>query len=975
MKLFLIFCVAITWCCVQTANILGVYPFPSHSHYGLGNTIFKELANRGHNVTVISPFKEIDPPQNYKQILVDNLIEKIIGSKKKILNQMEYNVFQKINWLDTLGINFTDWTLSEPSVKLFLKQKNHFDLVIFHQFMSDAYNGFCHHFSAPCIAITSMTAPGWVNKKIANPGPLSYVPQLLVDYPANMNFFQRFYNTFVYIVFEFSYYFYLRPNQSRLLNKHFPNAPPLDDLYYNISLILINSHVSVDDVVPYMPNLIPIAGAHLQKPKLLSIELQRLLDGAKNGVIYFSMGASIKCLDISEKTQVIFLNLFSRLKQTVLWKWECPTLPNKTSNIFVRSWFPQQDILAHPNVKLFITQGGLMSFIEAVHYAVPVLGVPIFVDQALNMGRAEVGGYGKRIYYEDLSEYILETSVNEMLRNPGYQENAKKRSLILKDQVIPPLEKAIFWIEYVIRHNGAPHLQSAALSLRWYQYYLLDVIVQTANILGVYPFPSYSHYGLGNTIFKELANRGHKVTVISPFKEINPTQNYNQILVDNLIEKGIVMKKTIMNHIGFNVFQKVNWIDSVGINFTDWALSEPSVKIFLKQKHNFDLVIFHQFMSDAYNGFCHHFSAPCIAITSMTAPGWINKKIANPGSLSYVPQLLVDYPANMNFFQRCYNTFVFILFEFSYYFYLRPNQSRLLSKHFPNAPPFDDLYYNISLILINSHVSVDDVVPYMPNLIPIAGAHIRKPKPLPMELQTFLDGATEGVIFFSMGSTIKCTDISEQTQIAFFNVFSRLKQKVLWKWEGEALPNKTDNILVRSWLPQQDILAHSNVKLFITHGGLMSVIESVHYAVPILGIPIFVDQALNIARAEVRGYGKLIFYDDVNEDVLETSIHEILHNPRYKENAMKQSFILKDQIIPPLENAIFWIEYVIRHNGAPHLKSAALKLTWYQYYLLDVIGFALIILILVLLVLKFVFKLIWNIAFTIKKVDIKKKHQ
>jgi len=35
---------------------------------------------------------------------------------------------------------------------------------------------------------------------------------------------------------------------------------------------------------------------------------------------------------------------------------------------------------------------------------------------------------------------------------------------------------------------------------------------------------------------------------------------------------------------------------------------------------------------------------------------------------------------------------------------------------------------------------------------------------------------------------------------------------------------------------------------------------------------------------------------------------------------------------------VYWTEYVIRHKGAPHLRSAALDLAWYQYFLLDVIA-------------------------------------
>jgi glucuronosyltransferase len=45
----------------------------------------------------------------------------------------------------------------------------------------------------------------------------------------------------------------------------------------------------------------------------------------------------------------------------------------------------------------------------------------------------------------------------------------------------------------------------------------------------------------------------------------------------------------------------------------------------------------------------------------------------------------------------------------------------------------------------------------------------------------------------------------------------------------------------------------------------------------------------------------------------------------------------------PLDTAIFWTEYVIRHGGATHMRSAALDLAWYQYLLIDVIAFILVI--------------------------------
>lgn len=40
-----------------------------------------------------------------------------------------------------------------------------------------------------------------------------------------------------------------------------------------------------------------------------------------------------------------------------------------------------------------------------------------------------------------------------------------------------PLETAVYWCEYVIRHGGAPHLRSSAMDLNFVQYHNLDAIL------------------------------------------------------------------------------------------------------------------------------------------------------------------------------------------------------------------------------------------------------------------------------------------------------------------------------------------------------------------------------------------------------------------------------------------------------------------------------------------------------------------
>lgn len=60
------------------------------------------------------------------------------------------------------------------------------------------------------------------------------------------------------------------------------------------------------------------------------------------------------------------------------------------------------------------------------------------------------------------------------------------------------------------------------------------------------------------------------------------------------------------------------------------------------------------------------------------------------------------------------------------------------------------------------------------------------------------------------------------------------------------------------------------------------------------------------------------------------------------ENAKTASKIFKDRPISPANLVVYWTEYVIRHKGAPHLTSHAINLSWYQYFLFDLIALILV---------------------------------
>jgi glucuronosyltransferase len=88
---------------------------------------------------------------------------------------------------------------------------------------------------------------------------------------------------------------------------------------------------------------------------------------------------------------------------------------------------------------------------------------------------------------------------------------------------------------------------------------------------------------------------------------------------------------------------------------------------------------------------------------------------------------------------------------------------------------------------------------------------------LHQELQKYLDESPDGVIYFSMGSLLQGYLMPESKRNAFLGAFSKLKQRVLWKWESDTLPGEASNVKFGKWLPQTDILGECLTANFISY--------------------------------------------------------------------------------------------------------------------------------------------------------------
>lgn len=81
MKFISIFLIIAVFCApvIKSSNILVFLPSPWKSHVLAFKPLFLELANRGHNLTVVTQFPVENPPPNYQQVILNYELDTAIS--------------------------------------------------------------------------------------------------------------------------------------------------------------------------------------------------------------------------------------------------------------------------------------------------------------------------------------------------------------------------------------------------------------------------------------------------------------------------------------------------------------------------------------------------------------------------------------------------------------------------------------------------------------------------------------------------------------------------------------------------------------------------------------------------------------------------------------------------------------------------------------------------------------------------------
>ncbi|CAD7087502.1 unnamed protein product [Hermetia illucens] len=447
-------------------------------------------------------------------------------------------------------------------------------------------------------------------------------------------------------------------------------------------------------------------------------------------------------------------------------------------------------------------------------------------------------------------------------------------------------------------------------------------------------------------VIKTLMDRGHNVTVVTTLPVAKENRNFHHIKLPERSYPEQIFSNAIEERRGLiEEIKNISVILDMMLNVSEASLVDLIKSGFLNEEP-FDLVVLGYFLNDFFMGIPAHFKSPFVIIDTHKPMLWTNGMIGNPSEIFYVPGAFLEETQPLSFLGRVRNTLFYVL-EIAQTKFFGRSMNKIYEKHFPGDkyPSLIDMSKNVSLILQTSHFSEGIIRPEVPALIQIGGIQAKpKPDPLPKDLSSILDEATEhGVIYFSLGTHVKSSDRNPERIRSIYNVFSKLKQKVIWKWENDKYPGNASNIFYKKWLPQDDILAHPNLRLFISHCGLGSVVESKYHGVPVLAIPLFGDQFGNAKGMVDDGFAVQVNYQDLTEESFGEAVREILENPAYQEKIQTFSKLYCDRPMSIRDTAAYWMEYVIRHRGAKHMQSPAVHMNTLAYFGLDVFAILLAI--------------------------------
>ncbi|XP_042877914.1 UDP-glycosyltransferase UGT5-like [Penaeus japonicus] len=460
------------------------------------------------------------------------------------------------------------------------------------------------------------------------------------------------------------------------------------------------------------------------------------------------------------------------------------------------------------------------------------------------------------------------------------------------------------------------------------------------RILMLLPISSRSDVEVFMSFAEGLAYSGHRIVML--VNQPPERKNYNVFQLFHGLEEFQPDKEG-----GFESSDSVLSLASSDklASFARKLYKVQEVKTLYEMRQKFDLIVIHPLLNEVAYPFLHDMPFITLSTTGIDVQqSAVLGNVLNPASemapLRHPLDVLRRFQSTL--------TYSFHLWYWKYWTVV-PAVQKEISAQFPDLPPLLDIERKQSLALVNSHFSLGSPVPLLPSQVEVAGLHCRPSLPLPRDVDSWISDAGEaGVVYFSLGSGKRASEMPLQYRQLLLQAFGKLEQRVIWQYEEEIV-DLPENVMIKEWLPQQDVLAHPNVKVFISRADFISTEEAVCHAKPVLALRISAEQTQTAAFIKDSGFGLALAWEELTEELVLEALREIIGNPKYQKAAAERALLLHDRLQSPLDLALYWAEYVMRHKGAPRLRSPAADLSWVEFLHLDILVILHLVLLLILI--------------------------
>lgn len=297
--------------------------------------------------------------------------------------------------------------------------------------------------------------------------------------------------------------------------------------YLNTSVAVFNTDWANNNPQPLPPNFVSCGALTAKPANALPPTFKAFVDSADSGVVYASLGSTV----IPEAAEVLEMAkaLTAIAPVKVIWKLAEQDLQvvglnhsllQVGSSVKLVNWAPQNDLLGHPNVKAFFTQAGMNSFNEAAYHGVPIVGMPLFGEQADNVARAVDKGWGLQVSVHPLPKLAqnLQQALSRVLQEPSFAKSAARMSYLMRAHRWTPAEVAASALEHAAWTQGEPHLQAWRPDLSWFQMQSLDVMLTAAALIGTISALLFCLTGLVAKAVWRFATKNRRRRMASPVK-------------------------------------------------------------------------------------------------------------------------------------------------------------------------------------------------------------------------------------------------------------------------------------------------------------------------------------------------------------------------------------------------------------------------------------------------------------------------